>query len=88
MLRHGRVELRERQREGADVATDTAMGKRNDVSVKIDAAVYRKVKTVAAWQGISVAEYLSRVAAPAADRDMAKMTREADAQADGGEEEG
>jgi hypothetical protein len=82
--RQGRIEGE--AKGGVDV--DTAMGKRNDVSVKIDAAVYRKVKTVAAWQGISVAEYLSRVAAPAADRDMAKMTRESGVQAEDGEEEG
>jgi hypothetical protein len=73
---------------GADVATGTVMGKRNDVSVKIDAEVYRLVRTVAAWRGVSVAEYLSEIVAPVVRKDLKKMNREADAQADGTEGEG
>ncbi len=53
------------------------MTKRNDVSVKIDAEVYRKVRTVAAWRGVSVAEYLSEIVDPVATRDVAKMSKEA-----------
>jgi hypothetical protein len=68
------------------VATGMVMGKRNDVSVKIDAEVYRMVRTVAAWRGVSVAELLSDVVAPVIRKELKKMNREADAQADSGEE--
>lgn len=67
------------------MATGTMMGKRNDVSVKIDAEVYRLVRTIAAWRGVSVAEYLSEIVAPVVRKDLKKMNREADAQADDGE---
>ncbi len=49
---------------------------RNDVSVKIDAEVYRMVKTVAAWKGVPIAEYLTEVVGPVARRDMGKMNQE------------
>jgi hypothetical protein len=51
--------------------------KRNDVSVKIDADVYRMVRTVAAWRGVSAAEYLSQLVRPAVTADLAKVNREA-----------
>jgi hypothetical protein len=57
-------------------------------TVKIDAEVYRLVRTVAAWRGVSVAEYLSDVVAPVIRKELKKMNREADAQADSGEAEG
>jgi hypothetical protein len=50
---------------------------RNDVSVKIDAAVYRLARTAASWKGMSVAEYLSEVVRPIASRDVAKIDKEA-----------
>jgi hypothetical protein len=50
---------------------------RNDVSVKIDAEVYRLVRTVAAWRGVAVAEYLSDIVRPAVQKDIAKMSKEA-----------
>jgi hypothetical protein len=60
------------------LAVADAMAKqRNDVSVKIDAEVYRLVKTVAAWRGITVAEYLTDIVKPAVARDWAKIGREA-----------
>ncbi len=49
---------------------------RNDVSVKIDAKVYRLVKAVASYKGLSVAEYLSEIVKPLASRDWAKINRE------------
>jgi hypothetical protein len=52
------------------------MVRRNDVSVKIDAEVYRLVKTAAAWQGRDLGEYLSEIAREAALRDIAKMKEE------------
>ncbi len=51
--------------------------KRNEVSVKIDADVYRVVRTVAAWKGLNVSEYLSAIVEPIARKDMAKMHKEA-----------
>lgn len=50
---------------------------RNEVSVKINADVYRMVRTVAAWKGENVSEYLSRIVEPQVRKDMAKMTKEA-----------
>jgi hypothetical protein len=55
---------------------ETPMAKRNDVSVKIDAEVYRLVKTAASWQGKDIAEYLSEVAKEAAMRDIASISTE------------
>jgi uncharacterized protein (DUF1778 family) len=52
------------------------MAKRNDVSVKIDAEVYRLVKTAASWQGKDIAEYLSEVAREAATRDISGISAE------------
>jgi hypothetical protein len=43
------------------------------ISVKIRADVYRLVKTVAAWKGETVAEYLSEIALPPARRDFERM---------------
>ncbi len=54
-----------------------AVAKRNEVSVKMDAEVYRMVRTVAAWKGVNISEYLSANMAPIARRDMAKMQKEA-----------
>ena len=50
--------------------------KRNDVSVKIDAGVHRKLRTVAAWKGRDQAEYLSEIVEAVCDRELAKMGRE------------
>lgn len=50
---------------------------RKEVSVKMDAEVYRLVKTVAAWRGLTIAEYLTDVVKPIATRDWAKINREA-----------
>ena len=47
------------------------------LSVKIDADVYRMVKTIAAWRGVAVSDYLSEIVRPIAERDLAKVTREA-----------
>lgn len=59
-----------------------AVAKRNEVSVKIDADVYRLVRTVAAWKGVNVSEYLSEIVAPVVRKDMAKMQKEASREAD------
>lgn len=58
-------------------ASAVTVAKRNEVSVKMDADVYRLVRTVAAWMGVNVSEYLSKSMAPIARRDMAKMQKEA-----------
>jgi hypothetical protein len=47
------------------------------VSVKIDAEVYRMVKTVAAWQDVTIADYLTAIVKPVVERDLAKLDREA-----------
>ena len=57
-------------------ALEQTVAKRTDISVKIDVSVYRKVRTVAAWDGVTVAEWLSRVADNAADKRLADMARE------------
>jgi hypothetical protein len=58
--------------------------KRNLMSVKIDAEVYRLVKTAAAWKGEDIADYLSRIVGPVARRDCAKIGK---AVSEGEEEE-
>jgi hypothetical protein len=63
-----------------------AVAKKADVSVKIDPDVYRMVRTVAAWRGINVAEYLSEIVAPIAKRDLAKMNKEIEQKRNGGED--
>jgi hypothetical protein len=52
-------------------------------TVKIDAGVYRLVRTVAAWRGVSVAEYLSEIVAPVIHKELKKMARESGVPADG-----
>jgi hypothetical protein len=58
---------------------------KKDVSVKMDADVYRMVRTVAAWRGVNVADYLSEIVAPIVKRDMAKMNKEMEQRRGGGE---
>ena len=53
-----------------------SVAKRNDVSVKIDAEVYRLVKLVATWKDMSVAEYLSQTLRPIVAKKWAKINRE------------
>ncbi len=50
--------------------------KKTYVSVKIEADAYRVIRTVAAWKGLNVADYLTQIARPTADKDFAKMQRE------------
>jgi hypothetical protein len=56
--------------------------KRTYVSVKIDSEVYRLIKTVASWKGLNVADYLTEIARPVAERDFAKINREISRQAE------
>ena len=46
------------------------------VPVRIDEDVYRNARTVAAYRGISVSEYISSTVRPIAAADMEKMARE------------
>lgn len=43
------------------------------LSVKIHADVYRIVKTVAAWKGLNVADYLTAIAREPANLDFARI---------------
>jgi uncharacterized protein (DUF1778 family) len=54
------------------------------VSVKIDADVYRLIRTVAAWRGENIADYLSESMLPIAKRDVAKINKAGSAAADAG----
>jgi len=47
--------------------------KRDDVSVKIEAGIYRKAKMVAAYRDITMAEYLSDLLRRPVDRDYQKL---------------
>jgi hypothetical protein len=53
------------------------MTRRTDVAVKIDAEVVRQAKVVAAFRGISLAEYLSETSRPAVQRDYREESRKA-----------
>lgn len=54
--------------------------KRSDLSVKLDAEAYRQAKTVAAWKGVSLNEYLKQAVLAATRADLAKMRRELEKQ--------
>jgi hypothetical protein len=56
----------------------TMSDKRNKVSVKLDGDIYRLVKTIAAYRGVTIEEYLSEIVGPIAHRDWVKITREVD----------
>lgn len=60
---------------------ERSMVRRNDQSAKIDAEVLADAKVVAAFRGVSVAEYLSDILRPAVSKDldaeMAKRQRPA-----------
>jgi hypothetical protein len=58
-------------------------GPRPVVSVKIDADVYRLVRTVAAWKGVAVSDYLSGIVGPLARKDFARMQKEMSDQGEG-----
>jgi hypothetical protein len=49
--------------------------KRVLMSVKLEAEIYRLVKTAAAWRGEDIADYLGRIVGPVARRDCAKIGR-------------
>ena len=46
------------------------MVRRNDTAAKIDAEVVADAKIVAAFRGVSLAEYLSEILRPAVTRDL------------------
>lgn len=50
------------------------MGKRNDVPVKMDTEVVRVCKVVAAYRGLTLAEYLSETMRIASQKDLAEET--------------
>jgi hypothetical protein len=52
------------------------MPKRDDVTVKITAAIYRKAKMVATYRGMPLAEYLSETLKKPVDRDFHKLREE------------
>jgi hypothetical protein len=53
------------------------MARRSDVAVKIDTEVVRQAKVVAAFRGLSLAEYLSETLRPAVSRDYREESRKA-----------
>jgi len=58
-----------------------ARKKREDVTVKIAASVYRRAKLIAAWQDVTLAEYLTELLERPVERDYHRM-REAMDRAD------
>ncbi len=46
---------------------------KNLITVKIEADVYRLVRTVAAWRAENISDYLSEIVKPIAERDLAKI---------------
>jgi predicted DNA binding CopG/RHH family protein len=57
------------------VSTDMlerTVAKRQDVTVKLDSEVVRTAKIVAAYRGLTVADYLSESLRPIAQRDLLK----------------
>ena len=64
---------------GSTVAKKTERPERTDkpelISVKIHADVYRLVRTAAAWKGQNIADYLSELARPGAERDCSRINK-------------
>lgn len=63
--------------QAAPEAPRVADKKKPLISVKIEEDVYRLVKTAASWKGVSISEYLSALARPVAQRDCAKIGKQA-----------
>jgi hypothetical protein len=55
-------------------------------TVSISPELHRVLRTVAAWRGVSVADYLSEITGPVARRHLAQMNKEATDQASEKEE--
>jgi hypothetical protein len=58
--------------------------KRDDVAVKIDARLYRKAKMIAAYHGVTLAEYLSDRLSKPVDKDYRAMQADMGEEKDGG----
>lgn len=65
-------------------ASLVAREKRDDVSVKIAAGIYRKAKTIAAYRDVPLAEYLSDLLQLPVEKDYERM-RKAMEEEDAGE---
>ncbi len=52
-----------------------AREKRNDTSVKIDAEIIRKARTISAFRDISMAEYLSTILRPIIDKEFEQFKK-------------
>jgi hypothetical protein len=52
-----------------------AKSQRDDVAVKVDRAVVAKCRYVAEVKGITLAEYLTELIRPVADKDFAKASK-------------
>jgi hypothetical protein len=57
------------------MVSGVAMAK-NDASVKINADVFRKLRTLASWKGIHVSDLLTEIASAYVDKELAAMARE------------
>jgi hypothetical protein len=66
--------------KGEKSVSATAMAKRNDVSVRIDAELYRLARTVAGWRDLGIGDYLNEIIGPAVRRDLEKMNKEIERQ--------
>jgi hypothetical protein len=56
--------------------TMTMAKEKEDMPVKIEHDVYRKLRVVAAWHNVGMSKYLSQVLGPILDKEMGKMARE------------
>lgn len=59
--------------EGRTVAKDKEKKDKSYLSVKLDAETYRMVRLVAAWHGVTIADYLSDIVRPVAKKDFEKI---------------
>lgn len=48
----------------------------NQMPVRINSNIYRDLRTVAAWRGLSVPDYLSQIVEPIIARALAEMAEE------------
>jgi hypothetical protein len=76
------------------VIDDTNMARRNDISVKLDPRVYRYAKTLAAWEGMRLAEFISLAVAEVVEKkwkeehgDKLNLVRDLQAEIKKGDEE-
>lgn len=54
----------------------TAVAKKAEVTIKLDAEIYRQLKTAASWHDVGITEFLNDLLRPIAQREVDKVQAE------------